>query len=216
MLIGKSLHWSEYRTPFQLRPGNSSRAWITTLFYVDKQKPQGLKALLSLSHSLTKTHTHPHTHKATVWSAVVKLEPTGLSAGCVIGGAPRQVIRLSPQRTLMGELFCLWHCWMHLQHRQPSDAAGQLERTAVPAVWRTPCASTLNFLPWFCEAATSPVSKGGNTRNAMTGSITSLPTLDPCVSWRMCQCLLPDTVDGMEIRTRWLAERRNLTCRKNI
>lgn len=63
MLIGKSLHWSEYRTPFQLCPGNSSRAWIMKLFYVDKQKQQGLKALLSLSHSLTKTHTHTHTRQ---------------------------------------------------------------------------------------------------------------------------------------------------------
>lgn len=61
MLIGQSLHWSEYRTAFQLCPGNSSRAWIMKLFYVDKQKQQGLKALLSLSHSLTKTHTPTHT-----------------------------------------------------------------------------------------------------------------------------------------------------------
>ena len=85
-----------------------------------------------------------------MWRAAVELELTGLSAGCVMGYTPSQVIRPSPQRSFEGSALLSAGC------TQPSNTAAQLDETTAPAgKTRTVCASTLNFLAGFCEAATS-------------------------------------------------------------
>ena len=116
--------------------------WFIKSHCVDKQKQQALL-------------THTHTHTASVWRAAVELELTGLSAGCVMGYTPSQVIRRSPQRSLEGSALLSAGC------TQPSNTAAQLDETTAPAgKTRTVCASTLNFLAGFCEAATSSPCTG--------------------------------------------------------
>lgn len=98
------------------------------------------------------------------WSICVmcsmELEPTGLSAGCVMG-----YTHTVPPREVRRECSSVQHCWMHLLCTRPSNTAAQLEETTAPAGKRgTVCASTLNFLAGVCEAATSPLSCRGNTK----------------------------------------------------